>query len=338
MASDHDPGQVASPPGFLSPDASTELPESSDPATDRVAGVELGGDFRLTYDWLDEQLAPTAEALSVATHGGGLRHAGLLAEPEHEELDDGLATMETFPGAYETPADLLSEYVARKYTLGRREFERIRELDERLATCEEALDRLPRQETAEAVRGVLIVLGEQLLTLGAFLYERYETFEPRAAPVRDLPSFPDPRRAGAVADVLAGYAEALPRAGANETLLATPPGGVDGVDAARETLAHAFAAVAYARWDAQAPDTWPLRVDVFPVTFAQPSPVTGMDSLTEYKTEGVVNDLRAFDDRLAESADRFHDGVYLDRFREIGERYREIAARVTDPDEESLRR
>ncbi len=326
MASDRDRG--ASPPDFLQADPTAELPEATDPATDRVGGVELGGDFRLTYGWLDDQFEPTARRLRLSTHGGSLRHSGLIDDSELDELDDGLATMETFPEPYETPAELLAEYVARKYTLGRREFERIRELDGRLRLCQSALSRLDEQESAEAVRGVLITLGEQLTTLGAFLFQRYDTFEPKAMPADELPAFPNPRRAAAVEVVLRAYDQALPRAGAAETLLASPPGPIDGVEEARQTLATAAAAVFYARWDAAVDDCWPLVVDEFRVEFSEASPVTGMESLSEYRTEGLIKDLRAFDEKLAESADRFYDGVYLDRFRRITDRYREVLGEV----------
>jgi hypothetical protein len=326
MASDRDRG--ATPPGFLQPDPTKELPETTDPATDRVSGVELGGHYELTYDWLDEQFEPTAAQMRVSTHGGSLRHAGLIDDPELSELDDGLGTMETFPAPYQTPADLLSEYVARKYTIGRREFERIRELDQRLRLSKSTLSRVDEQESAEATRGVLITLGEQLLTLGAFLFGRYETFEPTVVEPGSLPLFPNPRRADAVTEVLAAYDEALPRAGAAETLLTTPPGPVDGVHEARDTLALAVAAIFYARWDAAVDDCWPLPVGEYPVHFSSASPVTGMESLTEYRTEGIVNDVRTFDERLAESADRFYEGEYLDEFRRMADRYREVVGDV----------
>ena len=327
MASDRERG--ATPPDFLQADPTAELPETTDPATDRVSGVELGGDFALTYGWLDDQFGPTASRLRLSTHGGSLRHTGLIDPAELDELDDGLATMETFPEPYDTPADLLTEYVARKYTLGRREFERIRELDGRLRLCQSSLSRLDEQESAEAVRGVLITLGEQLTTLGAFLFQRYETFEPTVLAAGELPAFPNPRRAEAVRRVLTAYDQALPRAGATETLLAAPPGPVDGVADARETLARAGAAVFYARWDAAVDACWPLDVGQYRVEFGEPSPETGMESLTEYRTEGIVNDLRAFDEKLAESADRFHDGAYLDQFRQIVDRYREVLGEVS---------
>jgi hypothetical protein len=175
---------------------------------------------------------------------------------------------------------------------------------------------------------VLITLGEQLTTLGAFLFQRYDTFEPKAMPADELPAFPNPRRAAAVEVVLQAYDQALPRAGAAETLLASPPGPIDGVEEARQTLATAAAAVFYARWDAAVDDCWPLAVDEFRVEFSEASPVTGMESLSEYRSEGLIKDLRVFDEKLAESADRFYDGVYLDRFRQITERYQEVLGEV----------
>jgi hypothetical protein len=317
-------------PRFLMTDPAAGLSESADPSTARVSGVELGEEFRLTYDWLEDQLETTTQRLTVTTHGGSLRHAGLIDEPELSELNDGLSTMELFPNAYDTPADLLAEFVARKYTLGRREYERIRRLDQRLRVCQKTLSRADEQESAEAVKGVLITLGEQLLALGAFLFQRYDTFEPSEIDPDALPLFPNPRRADAVTRVLSAYVEALPRAGASETLLAAPPGPVDGVEDARDTLAMAAAAIFYARWDCTVDDAWPLPVDQYPITFAEPSPVTGMESVTEYKAEGILNDIRAFDNQLAESATRFYDGVYLDQFRTIAHRYREIISQIAD--------
>jgi hypothetical protein len=314
---------------LLTTEPEARLSDSVDPETARVGGVELGGNFALTYDWLSEQFESAARNITVTTHGGSLRHAGLIEDAALSELDDGLATMETFPDVYTTPAELLAEFVARKYTLGRREFERIRQLDHRLRICKETLSRVSEQETSEAIRGVLITLGEQLLTLGAFLFQRYDTFEPKAVDPGDLPSFPNPRRADAVRTVLAAYEEALPRAGASETLLAAPPGPIDGVQDARDTLAMASTVICYARWDAALENCWPLPVGRYDIDFTEPSPVTGMESLTEYKSEGIQNDIRAFDEALAESAGRFTAGEYLDQFRLIARRYEEIIAEVT---------
>lgn len=314
---------------LLATDPAEQLSDSVDPETARVSGVELGGNFALTYDWLTEQFESAARSISVTTHGGSLRHAGLIDNTELSELDDGLATIQTFPNAFSTPAELIAEFVARKYTLGRREFERIRQLDQRLRICKETLSRVSEQETSEAIRGVLITLGEQLLTLGAFLFQRYDTFEPKTVDAGELPLFPNPRRADAVTTVLAAYEEALPRAGAGETLLAAPPGPIDGVQDARDTLAMASTAICYARWDAGVEGCWPLPVGRYDVEFTEPSPVTGMQSLTEYKAEGIQNDVRAFDEALAESAGRFTAGEYLDQFRLIAHRYEEIIAEVS---------
>ncbi|MFB6244375.1 MAG: hypothetical protein ABEH80_09760 [Halobaculum sp.] len=303
--------------------------DETDPATARVMGVPLEDDYALTYGYLDDLFQPTASQINLKTHGERFQHSTVMDDEVLNDLNRSLNAMGTFPEPYDTPADLLAEYVARKYTLGRRTYDRANRLADEFTSCRDTLTRLKRQETLTDTRAVMIPFGDHLLKLGAFLYQRYETTEPTNVDPDRLPAFPNPQRADLVVTVLSAYDEALPPSAEADGRLEPLPGPVDTIEEARLALSVAAVAVAYARWDASVEGSWPLEVGRYEVTFDEPSPETGMESLTEYTTEGIRIDSREFDGRLAEVDEKYRDGTYLDHFRSVANRYVKTARRVT---------
>lgn len=313
---------------FLDSSPTAAVTDETDPATARVMGAELEDDFGLAYGYLDDLFGPAADRINLKTHGERFQHSTVMDDDVLADLNRSLAAMETFPAPYETPADLLAEYVARKYTLGRRVYDTVNRLADEFVDCRDTLTRMSRQETETETRAVMIPFGDHLLKLGAFLYQRYETTTPSAVDDDRLPAFPNPQRADLVVSVLSAYDEILPDAETADDRLRPLPGPLDAVADARLALSTAAVAVAYARWDASVDGSWPLPVGQFDVTFDEASPETGMESLTEYTTEGIRIDSRAFDDRLAETDGKFRDGTYLGQFRSLAGRYVRTARRV----------
>jgi len=313
---------------FLDSAPTAAVTDETDPATARVMGTQLTSDFSLAYGYLDDLFEPAAEEINLATHGERFQHSTVVDDDVLADLNRSLGAMETFPEPYETPADLLAEYVARKYTLGRRVYDDLDRLDDEIGDCRDTLDRLENQETETEVRAVMIPFGDHLSKLGAYFYQRYQTGDPSAVDDARLPAFPNPQRADLVVRVLSAYDEVLPEAGSVDGRLEPLPGPLDTIGDARLAFAVAAVAVAYARWDASVDGSWPLPVGSFDVAFDEPSPETGMESLSEYTTEGIRIDSRAFDGRLATADNRFREGVYLRQFRSLATRYVKTARRV----------
>ncbi|MEZ3143129.1 hypothetical protein [Halobaculum sp. MBLA0143] len=313
---------------FLDSSPTAAVTDETDPATARVMGVELADDFGLAFGYLDDLFEPAADRINLATHGERFQHSTVMDDDVLADLNRSLGAMGTFPEPYDTAADLLAEYVARKYTLGRRVYDTVDRLADEIAECRDTLTRMKRQETKTETRAVMIPYGDHLLELGAFLYQRYETTDPSAVDDDRLPAFPNPQRADLVVSVLSAYDEVLPDAVDAGDRLTPLSGPLDTVADARLALSTAAVAVAYARWDASVDGSWPLPVGQFDVAFDEPSPETGMESLTEYTTEGIRIDSRAFDGRLAEVDGEFRDGTYLGQFRSLAGRYVRTARRV----------
>ena len=313
---------------FLDSSPTAAVTDETDPATARVMGTELTGDTALAYGYLDDLFEPAAAEINLATHGERFQHSTVMDDDVLADLNRSLGAMETFPEPYETPADLLAEYVARKYTLGRQVYDEVNRLGDEIDDCRGTLTRLKRQETETEVRAVMIPFGDHLLKLGAYLYQRYQTGDPSEVDDERLPAFPNAQRADLVVTVLSAYDEVLPESEAAADRLEPLPGTLDTIGDARLAFAVAAVAVAYARWDASVDGSWPLPVGEFDVAFDEPSPETGMESLSEYTTEGIRIDSRAFDGRLANADGRFREGVYLDQFRSLAGRYVRTARRV----------
>lgn len=317
--------------------------DEPDPATARVAGVEPGDPHAEVYDWLSSQFEPAAEVIDVASHGGSLVRAGLLPASADEELTDGLATMSGAAG-HETPAELLSEFAARRFTYGRTVAERSQRLDELSDVLGRTARRLRDQTDRRDRAAVLVTLGDRLAALAVLLYDRYGDAAPTDAKSDDLPGRPDPRNARPnprnprrVARLLASADRLYPSPPEGGTLAAVPTAAVDELVGARQSLAVAVTTVAYARWDA--PDgAWPLQFG-YPVEFARPSPAAEIAALADYEPHGLWVDARAFDRALADRITRLRDGRYLARFRRIGRLYVRTLARlagVSVPDDGSL--
>lgn len=321
-------GGPSARPWFVDTDPATRVSAGTDPTTARVMGVELGEEYRLAYDWLDEEFAAAASAVDIAAKGGTLRHRSLLDDDVCKSVNRGLESPETLPDGYFEPSDLLEEYVARKFTIGRREYDRVRAFDDTFDESRAALARLRGQDSTEAQQSVLITLGEKLLVVGAFLFQRYETATPEAVPAGKLPAFPSPRQPSAVVRVLTAYDQALPPASAAAERFTVPSGHVDGVEAAKETLALAATGIAYAR-DSPIRGVWPLDVGQYDVRFDAKSPETGYNSLGEYDAETMKTDIKAFDGALARTAERFTEGTYLDQFRQVANYYATAARQLT---------
>lgn len=313
---------------FLDSPPTAAVTDETDPATARVTGATLTDDFALAYGYLDDLFGPAAEQINLETHGERFQHSTVMDEDVLADLNRSLGAMGTFPAPYETPADLLGEYVARKYALGRHVYDSVNRLADEIDDCRSTLTRLKRQTTETEVRAVMIPFGDHLLKLGAYLYQRYQTTDPSEVDDERLPAFPNPQRADLVVTVLSAYDEVLPDSEAAADRLEPLPGPLDTIGDARRAFAVAAVAVAYARWDASVDGSWPLPVGQFDVLFDEPSPETGMESLSEYTTEGIRIDSRAFDSRLAKVDGRFRGGTYLDQFRSLANRYVKTARRV----------
>lgn len=321
-------GGASRAPWFVETSPATRVSAGTDPTTARVVGVELGEEYRLAYDWLEDEFGSAAAAVDVAAHGGTLQHRSLLDDDACKSVDRGLQTPDTLPDGYFEPSDLLEEFVARKFTVGRREYDRVRAFDDTFDESRAAVARLRGQDSREAQQSVLITLGEKLLSVGAFLFQRYETATPEAVPAEKLPTFPNPRQPSVVVRVLTAYNQALPPAEAAAERFTTPSGLIDGVEAAKETLAMAATGIAYAR-DSPVDGVWPLDVGQYDVTFDAKSPETGYKSLDAYDAETMKTDIRAFDGALARTAERFTEGTYLSQFRQVGNYYADAARQLS---------
>ncbi|MFB6176576.1 MAG: hypothetical protein ABEI99_05435 [Halobaculum sp.] len=267
-------GGASGRPWFLDADPATHVSAGTDPSTARVLGVELGEEYRLAYDWLEDEFEPAATEVDISAHGGTLKHRSLLDDDVFESVTRGLQSPETLPDGYFQPPDLLEEFVARKFTVGRREYDRVRAFDDVFDESRAALARLRAQDSTEARQSVLVTMGEKLLVVGAFLFQRYETVSAEAVPTAKLPVFPSPRQPSAVLRVLTAYDQALPPAADATERFTTPSGHLDGVDGARTELALAATGIAYAR-DSPLDGVWPLDVGQYDVSFAAKSPETG---------------------------------------------------------------
>jgi hypothetical protein len=297
--------------------------DETDPATARVMGVDLTDEYDLAHDWLDSQLRPAAERITLKSVGDGVQHSAAIDDEMRSELDRGLSAMGTFPDDYDTPADMLGEFAARKYSLARWVTDRLRQFDAAFKQCKRTLTRYARQDTRQEKEAVVLPLGRQLLALGVYLYGQYDTGQPSTLDDDQLPAKPNAGRIDAVRTVLIAYHEALPPTDAAGDHVQPPPEPLDGIAEARQELAVVAVTVAYARWEATVEDAWPFEWDRYPVTFDDASPQTGMVSLTEYTTEGIRNDVRGFDDTLSEIGERLCDGTYLKWYRSVANRYLE---------------
>ncbi|MEZ3117756.1 hypothetical protein RYH80_17705 [Halobaculum sp. MBLA0147] len=298
-----------------------------DPATARVLGGELTDDYDLTYGYLDDLFEPTADRINLRTHGERFQHSTVMDDEVMADLNRSLNAMGTFPDPYDTPADLLAEYVARKYTLGRQVYDRVERLSEEFSECRDTLNRLIKQDIVQEKKAVMIPFGDHLLQLGAFLHGRYETPSP-SDPDTELPAFPNPGQARLVVETLTAYDEVLPDTETAAERLRPIPGPLETIGEARLGLSVAAVAVAYARWDASVEGSWPLDVAQYDVTFDRPSPETDMETLAEYTTEGIRIDSRAFDRRLKEAEQSYERGEFLDHFRSLAGRYVQMAKKL----------
>jgi hypothetical protein len=297
------------------------VPPGADPSTARVLGVELSEEYRLAYDWLDDSFQPSASETDIATEGGGFTQSKEMSEAVKREVSRGLDASETLPGGYRTGNDLLDEYIARKFTAGRHEYDRVRLFDDEFDEARASLARLQAQDSLEGQQGVLITMGEKLTIVGAFLFQRYKTSAPDAVPAGKLPAYPNARQPKAVIRVLHAYDQALPDAADAAEKYVSPPGQIDGVEEARDSLALAATAIAYARSDEASRQFWPPEIDRYDVTFEERSPESGLKSLPEYDAETLKTDVRAFDTVMERVAERFNEGTYLSQFRQVGTKY-----------------
>ena len=75
---------------FLDSPPTAAVTDGTDPATARVMGTELTGDFALAYGYLDDLFGPAAEQINLETHGERFQHSTVMDDDVLADLNRSL--------------------------------------------------------------------------------------------------------------------------------------------------------------------------------------------------------------------------------------------------------